>query len=208
MAEEQTVSAPTIGEYGPLLQDNVFKPRVMPPPPKTIKAMKPPAKPKPPAGPDKIESWHDWKFNGLAQLDQQTYALMDQAGKKESRFVRAGDQLDDAIVERVGPNEVTIREAGGNVVRIPRVDAMAALLQSVHSTPTLPRGAAPAPAAGTPAASVPGMTQTAPTSSGQILPPVLPPVAPSATAAVDGASQGRRGRSARGAGGAGFTGDQ
>jgi hypothetical protein len=216
---ELATRLPTIGDYGPLLQDNVFQPRVIPRQAPSA-AKHPPAKPQSAirnpqskAGPEKTDTWHDWKFNGLAQLDQQTYALMDQPTKKESRFVKVGDHLEDAIVERVAENEIALREAGGSIARIQRVDAMAELLRSVHTASSLPRGAAPAPAATpgstgvSPASAMPGgiAVPSAPTApSGQILPP--------AATAADDASQGRRrgrgGRRSRQSDGAGFTGEQ
>jgi hypothetical protein len=78
-----------------------------------------------------VDAWRGWQFGGIAQLGPQTYALMDQPGKKRSRFVRPGDRLEDATVARVGADEVTLREAGGGrLVRVRRFDVMAQLLRS------------------------------------------------------------------------------
>src|SRR5262249_37748196 len=105
------------------------------------------------AAPDADGSWHGWKYNGIAQLDEQTYALMDQPNQKRSRFVKEGDRLEDATIVRVAENEVELRQADGSVVRVPRVDAMAELLRPVRRrTPPPGPGAAPT-----------GPTLTAPT---------------------------------------------
>ncbi|MFL6110862.1 MAG: hypothetical protein ACJ786_05870, partial [Catenulispora sp.] len=141
---------------------------------------------------------------GIAELDQQTYALMDQPSKKESRFVKVGDHLEDAIVESVSENQVTLHEAGGNIVRVQRVDAMAELMRSVH-TPAPAVRLAP-PTAGT--TQVPGAPGSAPV----IINPSaqgLPQAAPSAPDATANGFQGRRrGRQSQQSDGAGGFGDQ
>jgi hypothetical protein len=166
-ASDPLAGAPSVAEYGPLLQRNVFRPLVTP------KASGPgrittarrrgssdersgsrrvaDASSGEASAPGTPDAWRGWQFNGVAHLDQKTYALMDQPNRKQSRFVKPGDKLEDAIVARVADDEVTLREAGGEIVRVQRVDAMAALLRPSRSGTRSPRNpaapsAAPAPA--------------------------------------------------------------
>jgi hypothetical protein len=164
--------APSVADYAPLLQRNVFRPLVVPKGSGAGRASI--ARGGTPTGrsggarvakatqggeasaPGTPDAWRGWQFSGVAQMDDKTYALMDQPGKKQSRFVQPGDKLEDATVARVAADEVTLREAGGEIVRVQRVDVMAELLRPGRSGSRSPRGpAAPAnPAAPVPA--VPG----------------------------------------------------
>jgi len=155
----------------------------------------------------KSEDWHGWIYNGLAQIDRQPYASLDQPNKKQSRIVKVGDRLEDATVARVADNEVTLREAGGSIVRVQRLDAMAALLQSSHTNP-LARGTVPGSTGLAPTPSA------APTGAGPLTAAPFGQAAPqpsAATAAVDNSSPdgqggGRRGRRFQAQDGAGNTG--
>jgi hypothetical protein len=213
---ELPTRVPSVGEYNPLLQGNVFQPRVIQRPPHPDNsaaraaaeaARRRQASANQMAGdPANVDTWHDWRYNGIAQLGAETYALMDQGNKKESRFVKVGEHLEDAVVEQVSENSVTLREAGGAVVHVPRVDAMAELMRSVRPAgPSALPGAPPA-AGTTPAAAAPGSV------------PVLPPVgqgfsqaAPAAPTLQDQGFQGgggRRGRRSQPSDGAGGFGNQ
>jgi hypothetical protein len=79
---------------------------------------------------------------------------MEWRNRKQSRFVKPGDKLEDAIVARVADDEVTLREAGGEIVRVQRVDAMAALLRPSRSGTRSPRN--PAAPSAAPAPAIPG----------------------------------------------------
>jgi hypothetical protein len=150
------------------------------------------------------DGWHDWKYNGIAQLDQQTYALMDQPDKKQSQFVKVGDHLEDATIVAVAENEVTLREAGGSVVRVKQVDTVAEQLRSARTatTTTPPAGAAPA-AAGSVPALVPGQ---GPVTTFPPTPGITP--GPSAAPTSGDGSLGRRGRRSQQLDGAGSAGGQ
>lgn len=161
--------APTLADYGPLLQRNVFRPLVVPEGAGSVAvgrgsspagrvARAPRGDGAEESGPESTDTWRGWKFNGVAQLDEKTYALMDQTGKKVSRFVKPGDKLEDATVARVVDGEVTLRESGGHIVRVQRVDAMAELLRPSRSGPRSPRDPAAPSAAPTqaPAPTTPG----------------------------------------------------
>jgi hypothetical protein len=232
---------PKGADYTALLQGHAFLPRVVPRRgagsghPSEPPAERRPARRPEPAGnaaPDSDGAWRGWKFDGVAQLDQQTYALMDQPNQKRSRFVREGDRLEDATIARVAENAVMLREADGTIVRVQRVDAMAELLRPARTT-TPPQGSVPAPAGPTPVAPALGQGQAPITSAptGQADSPGLaggggalsaaerpatgagPRGRPSdATAAVEGASPagsfGRRGRRFRQQNGAGDSGEQ
>jgi hypothetical protein len=177
--------APSLDGYGPLLQRNVFRPLVVP-----ESARRPAAGAKPASagifgsatggslaggasGP--TDTWRGWKFNGVAQLDRKTYALMDQTGKRQSRFVKPGDKLEDATVARVEQDEVTLREAAGGIIRVQRVDAMAELLRPTRSAPRAPQQpAAPStapPATPTPPGGRANPVATTPNSQGLRLSP-------------------------------------
>jgi hypothetical protein len=110
-----------------------------------------PRKPATDTGPTVTESWRGWQFGGIAQLGEKVYALMDQPGKKRSRFVGPGERLEDATVTQVAANEVALREPAGRVVRIRRLDVMAELLRrSPGAAPrsvTSPAGSPAGPAA-------------------------------------------------------------
>jgi hypothetical protein len=238
--------APSASEYARLLEGNAFRPRIVPRRAGGSGASAHPAARKPAprpvsdgngssGGPD-AGGWHGWKFDGIAQLDQQTYALMDQPNQKQSRFVKEGDRLEDATIAQVSENQVVLRQADGSVVRVPRVDAMAELLRPGRTATPLPQGAVPAltgPAAGSP---IPGQGPvTTPLGAWPPTPGVAPPatlpapfqgatapegqrrLAGGATpggrgAAVEGVSPtgsgGRRGRRFRLQDGAGDTGGQ
>jgi hypothetical protein len=183
--EELAIRPPSADDYSPLLQGNVFQPRVVQRAAPVIHQTSPAAtaKARPAASanavshaPASTESWHDWKFDGTAQLDQQTYALMDLTNKKESRFVKVGDHLEDAIVERVSENEVALREAGGNLVHVQRVDAMAELMRSVRTAPAARPAAPPAAGATTQGTAAPGTGPTIINPNGQTLPQAAPAV--------------------------------
>src|SRR5207248_2802229 len=96
-----------------------------------------------------------------------TYALIEQADKASSRFVKAGDRVEDAQVVEVTPQQLVLAEAGHGTVRVPRVDAMAELLRASRPRTT----AAGSPAVASPVPAAPG----AAAASGA--PPVLPPAA-------------------------------
>jgi hypothetical protein len=141
---------PAAGEYRPLLRGNVFQPRIV-----VIhdrgarssasgrRAARPGDLGGKPARPALTDGWNDWKYTGIAQLDQQTYALMDQPEKKQSRFVKVGDTLDDAIVTQVADNEVTLRQADGSLIRVKRVDPVADALRAARAAAPAAPGAAP-----------------------------------------------------------------
>lgn len=208
-AEELAARPPSVADYGPLLQGNAFQPRVVPR--REMKHGSPAGHPASAAGGangskaarhhgsggegghETVDEWHGWKYNGVAQLDQQTYALMDQPNQKQSRFVKTGDHLEGATVARVAENEVRLRESDGSLVRVRRVDAMAELLRSVRPAAP-PPGAAPAQTGPLPA--------TPPPSPGPVTafpPGSATPQGPSAATAgmndgAPGASFSRRGR--------------
>jgi hypothetical protein len=207
--------APSASDYSLLLEGNAFRPRIVPRragsgasahPGAPRLARRPASDGTPaPGGPDAGGGWHGWKFDGVAQLDEQTYALMDQPNQKQSRFVKEGDRLEDATIAQVSESQVVLREAGGGVVRVPRVDAMAELLRSGRTTPPLPQGAVPALTGPTAGAPIPGQGPIMTFPSGQVI-----PQGPSAAAAAveDASAGGRRGRRSRQQNGAGDTGGQ
>jgi hypothetical protein len=127
-------------------------------------------------------------------MDEKTYALMDQPGKKQSRFVQPGDKLEDATVARVAADQVTLREAGGEIVRVQRVDVMAELLRPGRSGSHSPRGPAapanPAAPAGPAAPGVPG-TRSGPVVTTPAAPETLRGVSP-ASAAPQESREARR----------------
>jgi hypothetical protein len=176
--------APSLAGYGPLLQRNVFRPLVVP-----ESAKRPAARRSASTGmfgtatggglaggtSGPTDTWRGWKFNGVAHLDRKTYALMDQTGKRQSRFVQPGDKLEDAVVARVEQDEVTLREAAGSIIRVQRVDAMAELLRPTRAAPRAPQQpAAPStapPATPTPPGGRPNPVATTPNSEGLRLAP-------------------------------------
>ena len=205
--EELAERPPSVEDYGALLHGNVFQPRVVPIRDRGARSGSPsgPAasasrRQGAAAGPQVTDAWNDWKYTGIAELDQQTYALMDQPDKKQSRFVKVGDHLEDATVTQVAENEVTLREAAGSVVRMKRVDPAADLLRLARPATAPPQGAAPVSAGSAPFAG-PGPAANFPSSQG-----VLP--GPSAAPAGGDASFGRRGRRSQQRDGAGDTGVQ
>jgi hypothetical protein len=148
------------GDYRPLLQGNVFQPRVVVIHDRAAhgsasgrRAPRPGDLGGKPARPALTDGWNDWKYTGIAQLDQQTYALMDQPEKKQSRFVKVGDTLDDAIVTQVADDEVTLRQADGSLIRVKRVDPVADALRAARAAAPAAPGAAPNT---TPTAPAPG----------------------------------------------------
>jgi hypothetical protein len=206
--------SPSASDYALLLEGNAFRPRIVPRRGGSS-ASAHPAAPKlarrpgsdgnrASGGPD-AGGWHGWKFDGVAQLDEQTYALMDQPNQKQSRFVKEGDRLEDATIAQVSESQVVLREAGGGVVRVPRVDAMAELLRSGRTTPPLPQGAMPMLTGPTTGAPIPGQRPVTTLPSGQVI-----PQGPSAAAAAveDASAGGRRGRRFRQQDGAGDIGGQ
>ena len=110
------------------------------------------------------------KFDGLAQLGNVTYALIEQPDKGASHFLKVGDRVDDAQVLRVSPKELVLAEAGSGEVRVPRVDAMAELMHSSRGRPAA--AAAPPAASSAPTTSGAQPATGAPTASTP--PPVLP----------------------------------
>jgi hypothetical protein len=120
---------------------------------------------------------------------------MDQTNKKQSRIVKVGDRLEDATVAHVADHEVTLREADGSIVRVQRLDAMAALLQSSHTNPlargTVPGSTGPAP---TPAASPNGTGPLTAAPFGQVAPQPSAATAAADTSSSGGQGGGRRGR--------------
>jgi len=100
-------------------------------------------------GPD---TWHGWRFNGLAQLSGTTYALMEQPDNRRSNFLKDGDHLEDARVIVIGPDEIVLQEETGGVAHVKRVDAMAELLRATqHTSPGVraPAAGAAQPGGGT-----------------------------------------------------------
>jgi hypothetical protein len=204
-AMEVAARPPAVSDYETLLQSNTFQPRVVPRQSSGMGANSRAAQDAAEARrrrqaekdrnthpqPANTGDWRGWIYNGIAQINAQTYALMDQPNKKQSRFVKVGDRLEDATITQVSEKEVALREQEGSVVRVERVDAMAALLRSTR-TPSV-RGApvtatTPALTAGPPGA---GPAATPP--SGQISP--QPPAATAAVGdAVQRGQQGGRGR--------------
>jgi len=210
--------SPSASDYALLLEGNAFRPRIVP---RRGAGSNPSAHPAAPklarrpgsdgnrasGGPD-AGGWHGWKFDGVAQLYEQTYALMDQPNQKQSRFVKEGDRLEDATIAQVSESQVVLREAGGSVVRVPRVDAMAELLRPGRTTTGLPQGPVPELTVPTAGAPILGQGPVPTLPSGQVIP--QGPAA--AAAAVEGASPngsfGRRGRRFRQQDGAGDAGGQ
>jgi hypothetical protein len=173
--EELAERPPSVGDYEALLRGNVFQPRVIPIRDRGARSGSPSgqaasASRRQGAGadPEVTDAWHDWKYTGIAELDQQAYALMDQPDKKQSQFVKVGDRLEDATIVSVSENEVTLREAGGSVVRMKRVDPVADQLRSLRAAPAAP--AATAPGSLSPAL-IPGQGTMAPFPNGQVAPP-------------------------------------
>jgi hypothetical protein len=198
---------PSVASYGPLLEGNAFQPRVIlrrnrgarsgsqtghPAPGRAGRGSGGGAHPKP-GEPTVADAWHEWKYNGIAQIDQKTYALMDQANKKESRFVKVGDRLEDATVARVAENQVALRQADGNVVVVQRVDTMADLLRPSRSGFPAAPGATPAPTGSIQPAlsSAPGPLTVAPPGQAGAQP------GPANAAVDDAARQGRQARPER-----------
>jgi hypothetical protein len=205
---------PAVSDYETLLQNNAFQPRVVPQQNSRADAARAAEARKREAEkakkalaaraqPDNTGDWRGWIYNGIAQINNQTYALMDQPNKKQSRFVKVGDRLEDATITQVSENQVALREQAGSVVRVERVDAMAALLRSTHPTTPAVRGA---PATPTQIPGAPGVSPLAAPTPGQF----SPQPSPATTAAVGGAAQGapqdRRGRRFQQGGGFGDTG--
>jgi hypothetical protein len=152
-AERESAMAlrpPDAARYEPLLGRDLFRPLVTPERRTVARAPRPappslPSAQLPAPSAEKVatDAWRGWRFNGVAQLDQKTYALMDQPGQKRSRFVGPGDRLEDAVVARVQEDIVLLRPAEGGLVEVTRVDAMAELLRPLRS-PAAPRGEPPA----------------------------------------------------------------
>jgi hypothetical protein len=209
----------SVAGYTALLQGDAFRPRVVPrrragsgspsrPPAGGRPAQRPAPEGSAAAALDPDGAWRGWKFNGVAQLDQQTYALMDQPNQKQSRFVREGDRLENATIARVTEGAVILRQADGTVVRVPRVDAMADLLRPARTVTgsgpsSTPQGTMPAPAT-----SSPGQGPVTILPSGQAIPPGSTAAADAAEGAPPAGSFGRRGRRFRQQDDAGDTGFQ
>jgi hypothetical protein len=136
-------------DYSALIKRDVFQPLVVPkrPAPTHVGGVARLAEPA--AKNTDPDTWHGWRFNGLAQLSGITYALVEQPDNRRSSFVKEGDHLEDARVIVVGPDEIVLPEEAGGVAHVKRVDAMAELLRATHRTTAGARG----PAAG---AALPG----------------------------------------------------
>jgi hypothetical protein len=105
-----------------------------------------------------MTDWRGWKYNGVAELGGETYALIEQQEKKRSHFLKKGDRLEDARVMEIRPKELVLREETGGVARVQRVDAMAELLRSSRSrsrSSPAPAARPPAGTAGPPAPAAP-----------------------------------------------------
>jgi hypothetical protein len=128
------VQPPAVPTYSALLSRDVFRPLVVPKKPAATKHESITSLVSPPVDNEGPDTWHGWRFNGLAQLSDTTYALVEQPDNRRSYFLKEGDSLEDAKVIGVGPDELVLQEPAGGIARVRRVDAMAELLRATQRT--------------------------------------------------------------------------
>jgi hypothetical protein len=139
---------PAVPEYSALLSRDVFQPLVVPKRPAPTKTGGVANLAAPVSKNDGPDTWHGWRFNGLAELSGTTYALLEQPENRRSSFLKEGDHLEDAKVIVVGTAEIVLQEPAGGIAHVRRVDAMAELMRAMRHPAARTPAAAGATAAG------------------------------------------------------------
>lgn len=173
------IGPPGVPSYSALLSRDIFQPLVVPKKPARTQPESISRLVTPPTSNEGPDTWHGWRFNGLAQLSDTTYALVEQPENRRSSFLKEGDHLEDAKVIVIGANELVLQEPAGGIAHIRRVDAMAELLRATQKTSPRAPTAAAAPGTG----SVPVLPGATP---GGVAPGGAPVTSPAPSAVPDG----------------------
>lgn len=64
----------------------------------------------------------NWAFTGIAEVDGQRLALLENSASHQSGFVKEGDPWKGAKIRRITPDSLTMEDQDGNAQVVPRYD--------------------------------------------------------------------------------------
>lgn len=64
----------------------------------------------------------NWAFTGIAEVDGQRLALLENSASHQSGFVKEGDPWKGAKIRKITPDSLTMEDADGNPQVVPRYD--------------------------------------------------------------------------------------